>query len=316
VLELFQNGDQGFPGYTDPCNDPPGAGTLPSAAAAFCISQGVPAGVLPTFAQNNSQVQAFAFGNPNLREETAETSTFGIVFEPDFLPIGDLSLAVDYYKVEIADVVAARGAQTIINSCYGQQNAANPDCARIVRNTVSGQIDSVNTTIGNLASLMTEGVDIQAEYAFDLDEVVKGAPGRLRANLLYTIVDDYEFNGFDFIGTTDSGIGGGLFDWRTVTTINYEVGDWLFQARHTYTPELNTTLWVVNSTNNSPPAEYLDLSARWDVSDALRVTFVVDNVFDEFPPQTIDGTFAQSNTDVQLYRVLGRQLAVSARLKF
>jgi iron complex outermembrane recepter protein len=322
ILELFQNGDQGFPSYVEPCRDTNATvGTLSQSPAlqAFCISQGVAAPLLDNFAANNTQVQAFAFGNPALKEETAETLTFGVVFEPDFLPIGDLKVSIDYYDIKIADVVATRGAGTILNSCYGGLNAANPDCARIVRDPATGQIVSVNTSIANLAALETDGIDVQIEYAFDLDEVLKGAPGRLRTNVLYSYVDRYGFqsapgNAFgEFQGTNDGGIGGAIFDWRTVLTVNYDVNDWTFQARWSYTPELRSANF---SPQELPAADYLDVSARWDVTDNFRVTVVAENVFDEQPEQIPDGYFGQANTDTQLYRVLGRTWNVSARLKF
>ena len=62
----------------------------------------------------------------------------------------------------------------------------------------------------------------------------------------------------------------------------------------------------------------LDLSARWDVTDAFRLTAVVENVFDKFPPQTLTGVFDQANTDAALYApwVTGRNLSISGRLKF
>jgi hypothetical protein len=40
-------------------------------------------------------------------------------------------------------------------------------------------------------------------------------------------------------------------------------------------------------------------------------------VTDETPPQTLDGAFGgQANTDVQVYRVLGRTFSISGRYRF
>ena len=70
IVELFQAGDQGFPAFSDPCNAAP-AGT-PNELA-ICQAAGVPAGRLRRASQqNNTQVQAFAFGNPGLSEETRQ----------------------------------------------------------------------------------------------------------------------------------------------------------------------------------------------------------------------------------------------------
>ena len=57
-------------------------------------------------------------------------------------------------------------------------------------------------------------------------------------------------------------------------------------------------------------------SVRWAVTDNFSVTFNVDNLLDELPPQTADGLFSQANTDPQVYDVLGRQFAISGRYRF
>ena len=53
------------------------------------------------------------------------------------------------------------------------------------------------------------------------------------------------------------------------------------------------------------------------VTDDFSITGVIDNVFDEYPPQTADGFAGQGNADVSLYpRPLGRQFAISGRYRF
>jgi iron complex outermembrane receptor protein len=58
------------------------------------------------------------------------------------------------------------------------------------------------------------------------------------------------------------------------------------------------------------------VSARWNVTDNFTLTANIDNITDEYPPQTLDGSVAQANTDVQIYRVLGRTFAISGRYRF
>ncbi|HYC74835.1 TonB-dependent receptor domain-containing protein, partial [Brevundimonas sp.] len=324
VFELFQNGDQGFPAYQDPCrqaqinnpNSPPGL-------QAFCISQGVPASAYPGFTANNSQVQAFAFGNPNLSPETAETWTAGFVFQPDWFPVGDFRATVDWYQIEITDVIAAQGAQFWLNQCYLLGNPNNA-CARIIRDPVTGQVTSVNTATANGASFATEGVDIQAEWTVNLEETFLGIPGRLRINELFSFVDSFEFNGADFSGTSTAAIGGAIFDWKSTLSIYYTLGDWTAFARWSYVPELCDPTFGTGPANCGdtgrgqmvPEASYVDVSARWNVTDNFQVTGFIGNLFDEDPPQTPGGLFSQANTDPQVYRVLGRTFSVSAKIRF
>jgi outer membrane receptor protein involved in Fe transport len=326
LIENFQAGDQGFPSYRDPCATPD------VATRTFCSTDGnidsgfVPASAYPSFTAANSQVQAFAFGNPDLSAETAETFTAGLVFQPDFLPVGDLRMSVDYYDIEITDAIVSRGAQTILNSCYGNLGSTPQsvvDCGQIVRDPGTGQVISVNTSLINGASpITTEGVDVQAEFGLDLEELFGGAPGRFTLDVLASFVESYDFLGTEIAGTTQAGIGGATPDYKTVTTVGYEVGDWAFQVRHTYVPPLSQVdaLFGLPAYNvaDAPELSNFDISTRWDVTDAFRLVLVVDNVTDEMPPQTAAGVFDQANTDAALYApwVLGRTFSISGRLRF
>lgn len=324
LLENFQAGDQGFPSFVEPCR---ASATASNAALrAFCIAQGVPAGNAATFAAANAQVQAFSFGNQNLQSEEAETFTAGVVFQPDWLPIGDLKLSVDYYDITLEKAIVSRGAQTILNSCYGNLGAtpqSASDCANVVRDPATGQITFVNTSLTNAAGeIATKGVDISGEFGMDLDEVFGSAPGRLNIDVLVSLIDSYNFLGTEIVGTTEAGIGAATPDYKSVTTVQYEVGDFLFQVRHSYVPGLKQDYpggtFAGNNVPDTPEFSNVDISARWDVSDSFRVTAVIENVADEFPPQTVTGFFDQANTDAALYApwVTGRNFAISARLKF
>jgi outer membrane receptor protein involved in Fe transport len=327
VFELFQNGDQGFPPYTDPCNNALGNNAACIAAPGAAA---INPAVYPTFAQNNSQVQAFAFGNPNLSPETAETLTYGFVFQPDWFPVGDLRATVDYYDIEIADVIAARGAQFWLNDCYVGGNASG-GCARIVRDPVTGQVFSVNTSIANFATFETSGIDVQLEWSVPI------GPGQLTINELYSLIDTFDFNGTDFLGTSSGGIGSFVPEYKSVLSVTYAVGDWTLFGRWTYNPENGSSFLgcrlgneggpgfgcgpndagIGFDTGATPEASYFDVSARWNVSDNFTLTANVDNITDELPPQTLDGAFGgQANTDVQVYRTLGRSFAISGRYRF
>jgi len=191
------------------------------------------------------------------------------------------------------------------------------------RDPATGQITAVNTSLTNgIADLETKGVDIQGDYTFDLDEMFAGLPGRLNLNILASIIDSYDSFGTEVAGTTEAGIGGAVPDYKLVTTVRYDIGDWLFQARHSYVPSLKQdypggTFGGLN-VPDTPEVSNLDLSVRWNVSDAWQLTAVAQNVLGELPPQTLTGTFDQANTDAALYApfILGRSFSLSARMRF
>ncbi|RZJ93383.1 MAG: TonB-dependent receptor [Brevundimonas sp.] len=64
-------------------------------------------------------------------------------------------------------------------------------------------------------------------------------------------------------------------------------------------------------------SSYVDMTARWDVTDMLQVTANIGNVFDELPPVTASGSYyGQGNIDGQVYRTFGRTFSVSAKARF
>lgn len=317
VFELFQNGDQGFPSYSDPCNQLNAARNT-----AFCQAQFTAAGANPTlvtgFAQNNQQVQAFAFGNPGLSEEGAETYTVGAVIQPSNFPLGDFSLTVDYYNIKLEDRIAAQGAQFFINQCYNQQ--LQTACDRIVRSSVDGQITSVNTTLVNGdTDLTTSGIDVGLNWTVPL------FGGRLNVAELLTWVDSFNVGGAEFVDTADAGIGAITSEWASTLTVVYQEDRFTGQVRWVYKsggdqsgalfgPDEDTGF----TTPRVPDLNVVDLSLRYRVSDSFDITGIVNNVFDEFPPQTAVGTFEQANTNVSFYSplILGRTFVLQTTLKF
>ena len=319
VFELYQNGDQGFATFIDPCMIQ--GGQAPSAQiAAFCALQTPGIDYSTGLTQNNTQTEAFAFGNPNLKPESAKTFTIGAVFQPDFFPIGNLRATVDYYDIEITDIIASLGVGYWIEQCYDSLSLTSAACQRVQRDTVTGQMDFVNTSRTNGGFYRTKGVDTQIDWSLNLEDY--GLPGRLRVNELFTYVDELNFDGDDSVGYGYSSIGGANFDWKSVLSVTYDIADWTIFARWSHTPELKDPVFT-NAFDDTeykmPSASYVDLSARWNVTDDFQLTAFIGNLFDEQAPQTPIGVYnGQANTDTQLYYpgLLGRTFSISARARF
>lgn len=110
-------------------------------------------------------------GNQLLNEETAETFTAGLVFQPQF--IDGFSLTLDYWDISIDDAIAAVTSQNIVDGCY--QGAALNDnfCQLFTRNTNSasaqfGGFNFLRSTSINFAKIETSGMDFSARYAFEV----------------------------------------------------------------------------------------------------------------------------------------------------
>jgi hypothetical protein len=99
---------------------------------ALCVAQGMPAELLPNY--SNSSIVTTVGGNPDLGPETADTVTAGIVIHPAFDSawIRDLQFTIDWYRIEIDDVVTFVDAATAVRNCY------DPSTTRPLRPTITG----------------------------------------------------------------------------------------------------------------------------------------------------------------------------------
>lgn len=330
VFEGFQAGDQGFANYTDPCRDPDSNGIPSGATAAECTANvnpfnNVPVIVATGFVANNTQVQAFSFGNSSLAPETAETTTMGIVLQTgnDWFGIGNLRASVDKYEIDIASYITTLGVGFYLNDCYTNNVAAS--CNRITRDAVSGQITSINTSRSNDGSLATSGVDLQLDYRIDLADI--GLAGVLTVNELYSVLDSFVFDsnagdaiaGGEFAGTVSAGIGGAFPEWKSVLSGTYTLDEWTLFTRWTTGADsrsLNFPTRFDGSTLVQPGPSYVDMAVRYAPTDWMSVTLSVTNVGDEAPEVNVEGILAgQANTDPQMYDVIGRSWNLSIKTK-
>ena len=111
-------------------------------------------------------------GNPNLSQETADTFTYGIVFQPIFLP--SLSFSADYWAIKIHDAIQSVTAQDIVNGCYQGETLNANFCTLFSRNTTPtsaqfGGFNFIRFTEINFARLESDGIDLAIRYEFSHD---------------------------------------------------------------------------------------------------------------------------------------------------
>ena len=127
-----------------------------------------------------------AAGNLNLKEETADTYTFGMTFTPSYLD--GFQLAVDYYDIAIEDAIGEVSNENIMRQCYAsnaEYGENNPYCNDITRND-EGQITKILQREYNLDEIRTRGYDLVAQYGFDINEY-----GKIDLKLDYTHVIEH-----------------------------------------------------------------------------------------------------------------------------
>jgi outer membrane receptor protein involved in Fe transport len=164
--DLYSPQSQNYPQVNDPC-DVLYINLNPNRPA-NCAAAGVPVGFenIPARLASTSILQG---GNPFLVEEEGTSYTIGMVLTPAALP--GFAFAVDYYNIEVENLIAVLGAQTILNECYNSPSGINnPFCVTIRRNPDSTFDDPALIAGGvNFQAQETEGVDFDVSYQTTFD---------------------------------------------------------------------------------------------------------------------------------------------------
>jgi len=123
-------------------------------------------------------------GNRDLDPTKSEQWNLGFVWNP----FQDLSVGLDYYKIDIDDEIGTRSFQEKLDQeFYLRQNgAAGNEVGDVVR-TGSGRLVSVTSLDINVAKKKTEGLDLDVSYAFSM-----GRFGDMQTTLYWTHVLEFE----------------------------------------------------------------------------------------------------------------------------
>ncbi|HLF12218.1 MAG TPA: TonB-dependent receptor, partial [Gammaproteobacteria bacterium] len=233
-------------------------------------------------------------GNPNLREEAADTFTIGMVM--DFHE--NWTLIVDYYSIEIEDMIAIESGDSVYQRCLGigENSAGDPNtpaCQLIFRNPSSGAAANIDLIYTNLGLAKMEGIDFQVNWSRML------ANGGFNMNMVANYVLASETRDRPDLSTTDwAGTDGCSlqiecqgYDYRVFTTFNYFRGDWNFSLRHQFWPALDDGTCITAPT--SPGCIYggvqedyqlFAVSASYTFNDKYTLRFGIENLLDEEPP--------------------------------
>jgi outer membrane receptor protein involved in Fe transport len=260
-------------------------------------------------------------GNPNLKSETADTFTWGLVTN-----IGDnTTLSFDWYKVELTDAIMLYsltyagslcfGGTPVTNATEAATRAATIACQQLPRDLANGVPLTAQVSYDNQATIDTSGMDIAVDWSKPI-----GTAGTLGINMQATILDYYRTKtspeNFDIetdwkgsLGPTStlSGTNPGAYDYRLFGTVNFARNDWNVALRWRYLPPVVTALYALEEAtkeNNArvagggagillgytPTTEFesddysiFDLSFGWSITDTLSFRGGITNLFDTEP---------------------------------
>lgn len=313
ITELFTPVSNIFTTVPDPCDARNVAGgTRPAIRAANCAQ------FYQQYGLNGSTFQSVAVsatipgtlgGDPSLRNESSNARTIGVVLQPRFAR--GLRLAVDYYTIEIKDVIANLNATSIATGCYDNPSYPNAFCSRIARDA-SGQITGITTGYVNGGFLNFTGVTAELLYQANLADWGITYGGRASLAITASRLRRLE-NSTNKVVTTNSygEIGNSVNQLQA--TLGYRKGPVELNLLGTYIGPA-----VFANTNSSEATDQLSVSsyrlysagASYDFSRNLTGRIAVNNLFDKDPP------FPLANQAIGVYDILGRRYSVSATYRF
>jgi outer membrane receptor protein involved in Fe transport len=280
-----------------------------------------------------------SIGNPDLREEKADTLTLGVVM--DFHD--NMTLTADWYEIEITDMISLIRADAMYQLCAdlrfnptGDPNA--PYCGSWFRNSGTGNAAGVDRAFSNQARALMAGVDLQFNWSRPL-----GA-GNFTLNTVANYALKAETQEQPILGTADHvgydtcsvQIQCQRYEYRLFTTLSYFKGPWNIGLRHQYWPGLKHDACRNAPRSNSclydswPNYQLVALTGGFTFADRYRVNFGIENLFDEDPPcigADPDYTYWSvpcshgggeeiGNYDYSTYDPLGRRFYVSMTMDF
>jgi outer membrane receptor protein involved in Fe transport len=316
------------PGQGDPCDVRSSARTGASGAAvrALCVATGVPSQIADTYQYTTVAIGVINSGNQDLTPEEADTITFGAVWRPAFDAqlFSDISISVDYYDIDITDVIGPVSGGTALSKCYNldgsnpSYEAANVYCQIVQRNATTGGVDIIATPYFNLGGLRTSGVDAQIDWQFPL------GPGSLDVNVIANFTNSYEVQLLqgsrwqEFAGTIDGTQNGGipLPDWKTLMSLTYRLPSFEAGVRWRHLPSMDDITSVTRPASPAagvPSYDLFDLTLAYRVHEGILLRGGVNNIADEEPP-IVGGTIGQ--TQPGTYDILGRYYYAGLQLNF
>lgn len=324
ILELYSPRSTVATAIPDLCSAANiGAGPVPEIRRANCTAFLAQFPNATPLIASVATVPGVTGGNPDLRNEQADSYTFGAVLRPRPLP--GLTLSADYLDIRISDPIANLTATQITLGCFDNPrfNAddplnANGFCA-LIRRDSEGQVISdpqnpaVTAGYVNGKRIRMSGVQAALDYRTGLSRLeIKGSLQiaadlfRLRRRLV------------DITGVAPARSDGIFGDpkWEGQLRIRYENASWGFRTHVNYTgKQLIARDNRGPSPNDTREFDHFDDFATVDMSvfaktrDGMRLTFSVTNLLDRVGQRYFGYIVPSSINDT-----IGRRFAVSVSI--
>lgn len=287
----------------DPCENATGV------IAQNCLADSVPA----DFVQDGTTVLTNVGGNPNVGPEEADTLTLGLVWQPQL--IENLSMTIDYFNIDVEGAITSVNGSDMLRLCYENPVGNSEFCGTFTRHPITHQVVEINQRPVNAAIESVAGVDLNIEYQFDilgLSAKTSFDTTRLLKHESTPFAGQPTIDNVGFI-TEDQG---SYTKWRSNLNVAVMSDDWSAGVSFRYIGEADD----VNGGDFDPLGKsvdavfYTDIHGTYYLSDSLKISAGIDNLFDEKPPYLT--SWNDANTDVMTYDLIGRRGFVRLNYQF
>ena len=286
IGELFGGNSRFDSPLTDPCNN---SATLPANVRANCVANGVPGSI--NYVQDGgpgSQISLTTGGNKNLKPETSNSYTAGIVVAPSFLRDRSFSkrlvIEASYYDINLQGAIRAVSGDTLLSRCALTNDPLS--CAAIRRNPVTGNVLNISALLQNIGAITTNGVDLTLTYRSP--ESGLGSFGLFVAGTYLIKYREIVPATIGFTRVPKDGTENGAPDQAYPRFKANATADWsLGQVNASATGRYITAVFDAADGVRLTPKFYLDLTFGYRppvLNDRLQFTIGVNNVLDRDPP--------------------------------
>ena len=239
-------------------------------------------------------------GNPNLRPETSEQFTAGVVVDP----VPGMSFSIDYFKINLANAITAGIPITSILAdlaTYGYLVTRGPPTPDFP--TLPGRIINVDQTYINIGGIRIQGYDLEGRWRLPATDW-----GRLTLTVAGTYYKSYNVESPEktWIGEVSNAFGaitqGVIPRWKDYITATWEYGPWSATLANTY-----QSSYIDVQTNFNGNLRRVGSMSLWDLQISytgfrnLKLAVGAKNLLDTNPPLTNQTNSNQVGFDQAYY---------------
>jgi len=114
----------------------------------------------PLTGATNVTTLGISAGNPNLKPETSDTWTVGLIWEP----VPGLSATLDYWNIVTKDAISIVDVQAALNNPAAFPNAV------VYRDPLSNALIAVSNPFFNASKVKTDGIDLDVVWKWNMKE--------------------------------------------------------------------------------------------------------------------------------------------------